>query len=118
MPHTATQGLTQEMRACIDECIACYAICVETQAHCIGMGGRHAEAQHLNTLADCAKLCEVSANAMLRMSDFHAQICRVCAEACDRCARSCEQVDRNDETMRQCAERCRSCADSCRLMAA
>src|SRR5437867_3964677 len=118
MPYTAAQDLSQELRACIDDCLACYSICEETKAHCITIGGQHAEPQHLNTLADCIKLCEVSANSMLRTSEFHGQICRLCAEACERCARSCEQVDRNDDTMRQCVQQCRKCAESCRRMAA
>ena len=118
MPHTTEHGLSQEMRACAEECFRCHAACEETQAHCIMMGGRHTEPQHLNTLADCAKICETSASFLLRMSDLHPQVCRVCAEACDRCARSCEETDRNDETMRHCIEACRRCEKSCRGMAA
>ena len=118
MPHATEHELSQAMRSCIDECLGCYAVCEETQSHCIMMGGRHADPQHLKALADCAKACETSANFMLRMSDLHPQVCRVCAEACDRCTRPCEEVDRNDETMRRCVEACRRCGESCRRMAA
>lgn len=118
MPHATVHGLNQEMRTCIDECLRCYAACEETKSHCVMMGGKHVEAQHLNALADCAKACETSANFMLRMSDLHPQVCGICADACDRCARSCEEVDRTDETMQRCIEACRRCAESCRRMAA
>jgi hypothetical protein len=37
-------------RACIDACQSCHAVCVETTAHCLTMGGRHAEAEHIRTL--------------------------------------------------------------------
>ena len=118
VPHTTEHGLSQEMRTCAEECLRCYAACEETESHCIMVGGRHADPQHLNALADCAKICEASASFLVRMSDLHPHVCRVCAEACDRCARSCEEIDRNDETMRRCIEACRRCEESCRRMAA
>lgn len=118
MPQTTEFMLSREMRQCIDECLRCYAVCVETKAHCISMGGKHAEASHIGALADCAKLCETSANLMLHNSELHGRVCGICADACERCAESCEQVDRNDEVMRRCVEECRRCAESCRRMAA
>jgi hypothetical protein len=118
MQRTTAHTIDASMRECIDNCLSCYAICEETKAHCIRTGGRHVEAEHLGTLADCIRLCEMSANFMLRTSELHGEVCRVCAEACERCARSCEQVDKNDEVMRRCAEECRRCAASCRQMAA
>lgn len=118
MPQTTELTLSAHMRAAVDICLHCYAICEETKAYCIKMGGRHVEAEHLATLADCARMCETSANFMVRNSDFHGEVCRLCAEVCERCARSCEQVDRDDEVMRRCAAECRRCAESCRQMAA
>lgn len=118
MPHITEHAISTEMRECIDNCLSCYSICEETKAHCIKLGGRHVEPEHLATLADCARLCEISANFMLRQSELYGEICRICADACDRCAKSCEQVDRNDELMQRCADECRKCAESCRQMAA
>ena len=110
--------LSEEMRACVQACLDCYAECVECKAHCLGMGGKHAEPAHMNALADCAILCEASANLMLRSSPLHAELCGLCADACERCAESCERLGKNDETMKRCAETCRRCAESCRAMAA
>ena len=119
MPHTTTHTIGAEMRTAIDNCLSCYAICEETKVHCLHMGGRHADPEHLATLADCARLCETSANFMLRSSELHHEVCRVCAEACERCASSCEQVGGGkDDLLRRCAEECRRCAESCRQMAA
>ena len=112
MPHTQNEGLQR----CIDECQSCHDICVETTAHCLSQGGRHAEADHISTLLDCAEICAVSANFMLRDSRFHRRTCEVCAEVCDACAKSCEAVG-DDDAMRRCAEECRRCAESCRQMA-
>lgn len=113
MPHHPSE----EMRACIRLCLDCYASCVECTAHCMTMGGVHAEAAHLTALADCATLCEASANFMLRSSELHASVCGVCADACERCAASCERIGGKDDMMRRCAETCRRCAASCRAMA-
>lgn len=110
--------LSTEMRACIAACLQCYSDCIECKSHCIGMGGKHASPEHINALADCAALCETSANFMLRSSHQHAELAGLCADACERCAESCERIGGNDATMQRCAETCRRCAESCRAMAA
>lgn len=112
MPHTRSESLQR----CIDECQSCHEICVETTAHCLSQGGRHAEAHHISTLLDCAEICATSANFMLRDSRFHGRTCEVCAQVCDACAKSCEAAG-DDDMMRRCAEECRRCAESCRQMA-
>ncbi len=109
--------ISTEMRNCITSCTECHAICVETAAHCLEMGGKHADASHIRTLLDCAQICATSADFMLRGSDLHPQVCAVCATACDRCAESCERLADGDELMARCAEVCRACAESCRRMA-
>ena len=113
MPHS----ISQPMRQCIQNCTDCHNICVETAAHCLQMGGKHAEAEHMRLLLDCASICRTSADFMLRSSDLHPQVCGVCADVCERCEQSCAQFA-DDEQMRACAEECRRCAESCRQMAA
>jgi len=80
------------------------------------MGGKHAEASHIQLLLACAEICQTSANFMLLGSDLHARTCGVCAEVCEQCATSCEQMG-NDAQMQACAEACRRCAESCQRMA-
>lgn len=113
---TATASISKEMQKCIDECLNCYSICEQTVQHCLELGGKHAEANHIRTLQDCAEICRTSADFMLRNSPFHAQTCAVCAEVCRECERECRRMG-DDETMQQCAEACRSCAESCERMA-
>jgi len=108
--------ISAEMRRCIEDCSDCHNICVETAAHCLELGGKHAEAAHVRILLDCAEICLTSANYMLRGSELYVRTCAVCAEVCDRCADSCEKF-RDDALMKQCAEICRRCAESCRNMA-
>ena len=109
--------ITAEMQSCIEECLECHRLCVETATHCLTLGGTHASAEHIGTVLDCAELCQTSANFMLRGSPGHHQVCAVCAEACERCADSCDALAGEDDLMRRCAEECRRCAESCRQMA-
>lgn len=112
MPHP----LSEEMRACAQLCGDCRAICIETSAHCLEMGGRHAQAAHLNLLLNCAEICETSSSFLLRSSLLHTATCRACAEVCGECARSCRGIG-SDATMLRCAEICERCAESCFQMA-
>jgi len=105
-----------DMNACIDECDKCHRICVETARYCLEKGGRHAAAEHVGLLIDCAEICQTSANFMLRGSAVHKNICGACAEVCDRCAESCDRIG-DDEQLKKCARTIRACADSCRKMA-
>lgn len=111
MPH-----VSQEMQRCIDECLKCQSICLQTVTHCLQKGGKHAEANHIRTLLDCAEICATSAAFMLRGSDLHGRTCAVCAEVCERCAESCDAIG-DDAMMKECADECRRCAASCREMA-
>lgn len=112
MPHGS-----EAIEQCIQACIDCHHACLETVAYCLTQGGQHAEPGHVELLLDCAQICQTSADFMLRDSEFHGQVCGVCAQVCDRCAMDCEQFGDNAE-MQQCAKACRQCAESCRSMAA
>jgi hypothetical protein len=107
--------ISPEMRACIQECQSCHAVCLETLTHCLQTGGTHTEANHVRLMLDCVEICQTSANFMLRGSDLHTRTCATCAEVCDRCAADCERFE--EEFMKRCAEACRRCAQSCRRMA-
>jgi hypothetical protein len=114
--HTAEHTMSKEMQQCIDECLSCYSICVQTAQHCLEMGGRHAEAGHIRLLNDCAEICRTCAGFMLRASRFHTRTCAVCAEVCRACEQSCRSFG-DDQLMQQCADACRRCAESCARMA-
>lgn len=115
--------MAQETRAnetierCIDECLNCHRICIETLNHCLSIGGKHAAPKHIRLLLDCAQICATSADFMLRKSEFHSRTCGSCAELCAACADSCQEIGPHDRTMQRCAEACRSCGYSCRSMA-
>lgn len=106
-----------EMETCIQDCLDCYRVCMETKNYCLEQGGKHAEPEHIKTLSDCMELCKTSAHFMIKDSELHTGVCDLCAEACRKCAESCEKFE-GDEQMENCAKSCRQCASSCETMAA
>lgn len=109
-------GMPSAMQECIQNCTQCFQVCSHVIDHCLRKGGKHADPQHIKLLSDCAKICHLSADFMIRVSDYHAATCGVCAEICNTCAESCEAIADGDEPMQVCASICRKCADSCEEM--
>jgi hypothetical protein len=107
-----------EMKECIDNCLRCHGVCIETAGHCLRMGGPHAQPEHQRILSDCVEACLTSVHFMLHRSKFHREYCRLCADVCKVCAESCEALGGGDEIMARCAQTCRECEASCRRMAA
>ena len=104
------------MQECIEECLNCHAVCTMTAQHCLVTGGEHADVNVVGVLLDCAELCQVSANFMLRGSPFHAVTCAACAELCRACDEVCRSLA-DDEQLEHCASVCAACGDSCEIMA-
>ena len=102
-------------QACIESCWRSHVMCLETERYCVETGGAHATPTHLALLADCAEMCEKTANTLLRRSSRHAAVCDACAQLCDACALSCETF-KSDDRMALCARTCRDCAMHCREM--
>ena len=54
------------MKRCIDACTSCHQICMDTVMFCLQKGGEHARPEHIQLLLDCAGICQLSAEFMLR----------------------------------------------------
>jgi hypothetical protein len=107
--------MDQEMRRCVDDCLACHRVCLTTLSqHCLDVGGKHVEPRHTRLMLACAEICRTSAFFMELGTEFHKRTCAVCAEVCAECAKDCAEFD----DMQECVEACRRCAESCRRMAA
>lgn len=107
-------SMSEAQRQCIEDCLECHAVCLETaMGHCLEMGGRHVEAQHMRLMLSCARICQTAADFMLGRSPLHAVVCEACAQVCEACADSCEEIG----DMEECVEICRACAESCYEMA-
>ena len=116
MTATPRSARSHELDHCIESCQNCHRSCTETVQHCLAQGGEHGSAEHIRLLLDCAQICQVSADFMIRGSDLHGETCGICADICERCAEQCEAMG-DDDVMRQCAAVCRECADACRRSA-
>src|SRR5260370_16474728 len=111
------QATNPVVQQAIEDCTECHAICVQTIQYSIQQGGPYVAPAYLQLLEDCAQLCQLSEDFMLRDSPFSATICTVCAEMCDQCAVSCDKVGRGtDAQLRACADLCRRCAGPCSQM--
>ena len=115
MTKHARQTRSADVQQCIEECKECHAICVETVTSCLNVGGAHADPHHIAVLLDCAEICHISEDSMLRDSAVMTNLCAACADVCDTCATECEKFP-GDAQMVACAARCRSCAAACRKM--
>ncbi|HEY7088989.1 MAG TPA: four-helix bundle copper-binding protein [Tepidisphaeraceae bacterium] len=109
-------NISADMRDCIQNCTECHNICTETISHCLHRGGEHSQADHIRLMTDCAQICQIAADFMLRGSDLHSLTCGVCSEICALCAEDCERLT-DDSRMTACAAVCRRCAESCQRMA-
>ena len=106
---------TMSLQTCVDSCWRSHVMCLETERYCLEKGGMHVMPVHLTLLADCAEMCQKTANSLLRRSPQHAAVCIACAYFCDACAQECEAM-KEDERMVLCARTCRDCANHCREM--
>ena len=97
--------------------LGCYKSCMETVTHCLDMGGKHANAEHINLLLDCAKICSLAADFSARDSQNQAELHALCADICQQCADDCEKLADADTQMEECAQVCRECAEMCEAMA-
>jgi hypothetical protein len=115
-PRTMREQESQ-IEQCIQTCLDCHRICLETITHCLLRGGEYASEKRILLLQDCAEICDTTANFLTRNSDLHATICGTCAEVCLKCAEDCERLG-NDDLLKACAKACRQCAEYCQLMVA
>jgi len=106
------QELPNDIKDCITACWDCRALCQKTlYGHCLEMGGKHVEANHVRLMTDCIDICQTAADFMSRGSAVHAGVCAACAEVCYACAESCEEIGGRE--MDACAQLCRECAEMC-----
>src|SRR3546814_13619771 len=89
---------SSEMQECMDACHACHVSCLSmAMNHCLEAGGQHTEPKRFKLMMDCAQICSVALDFMVRGSEHHQHICRECAEICRACAASCEQFEGMEE---------------------
>lgn len=95
------------------ECFRVTTLCLE---HCLLLGGKYAEPDHIMLLKECAEICQVSTSFMVENSDFTHDVCGICARICDLCGDSCYDLAEHDPIITACMSACKNCAESCRNM--
>ena len=105
--------LDHHARRCIENSSRCHAVCLATaMTHCLEMGGEHTRPQHFRLMMDCVLICATTADFVAHKSQFHRQICALCAEVCGACAEDCVALS----GMEDCIVACIACAEACREM--
>ena len=114
MELTQIERLSEEMEACVENCLYAAQACEWCADACLDEG---------EGMIDCIRLCRdvadlttLHARFMVRDSQFHRDLAGTCADACEACADECEQHDHDH--CQVCAEACREAAETCREMAA
>jgi hypothetical protein len=106
---------SQNTLDCIEACLRCYGVCLGMATnHCLAVGGKHAEQDHLRLMLACSEMCRTHAHFLILGSVHAKHLAPECAELCRLCAESCEKVGDMDD----CVAACRACAASCAGMAA
>lgn len=107
--------MSDQMHRCIDASLNCHRECEQAMDHALRAGGRMVEREIMSKLMDCAEICHISANMMMRQSLMSHKMAMMCAEACRSAAEACAEFDR-DEQMRSCGKAAMRCADMCEQM--
>lgn len=103
--------MNEDTRRCVNHCVNCQASCLSMTTYCLQVGQHHAAMRHVRLLQDCAQICALAADFLLRGSEPGVDVCRICSEITDRCADACDAFA--DPAVRQCAATCRRCSTSC-----
>lgn len=101
-----------EASCCVTDCASCARTCEDTLAYCREKGGKHASAEHIKILEDCAAMCKLSSDFSKRGSVFAPKVRAICAEICKKCAESCAAF-KDDKKMQDCASACNECSTTC-----
>src|SRR5215831_14029647 len=102
--NTQNQGNNMaqvEMRQCIEDCMNCYNVCIQTARACQQAGGDHAEQGHIWMLLDCAEICQAAAHFMEHENPLYGYVTSAAAQITAHCGEECAQMGDND------------CADAC-----
>ena len=100
--------MDEEMRRCVDDCLACHRVCLTTLSqHCLDVGGKHYRATgHTRLMLACAEICRTSAFFMEladRAPRQSAHLRRLRGGVCGLCEESARAVRRYARNARKSA---------------
>lgn len=109
-PQTTGAASAAECQSCLDACLACHALCLDTALHCL-QSDPAADAGMIRMLLDCAEICRTNAE-LLRADGDPLEASMVCGMVYEQFARECDGLA-GDPQLRRCAEAMRACVDAC-----
>ncbi len=68
-----TETVTTEMQACMDACMDCHKMCMETMTYCMSKGGKEMDKNMMSMMSmmrDCSEMCMMCMNMMMSGSEF------------------------------------------------
>ncbi|MFA9466015.1 MAG: four-helix bundle copper-binding protein [Velocimicrobium sp.] len=105
---------TVKNQICIDTCNQCAQACYECFQACLNESDVDKRIKCINTLTECAMVCQMSTALMSMNAQSSMQHCKLCATICDKCAQECEMF--KDQHCQECAGICKKCAVECNNM--
>lgn len=102
---------------CVEACVICATTCTACADACLAEEMVMELAQCIRTNLDCADICQVTGQILVRQTEpdwrlLYHQV-EACQAACRTCAAICEQHAEMHEHCRVCAEACRQCEQAC-----
>lgn len=100
---------------CVRDCLECSCTCGEMIGYCLERGVPYADQDFVQLLMDCAEICQLNTNLLIRGSHRYLITSRACAEICKQCVDMCDQLIA-DEKLRRCKNILSRCVDSCQRL--
>lgn len=113
MPRTTVLDRREMVDRAVEACRSAHGTCTETIVYGLELGGDRADERLVTLLQDCADLCRLTEDVLLRGSRYTDRICGLCADSCEDAAEACDAFP-DDEVMKACANETRRCADASR----
>lgn len=108
---------SQSVDECVEACLECSRVCLESVPHCLEIGRKHADPEHITTLLNSARICQTAAEFLISRSPMHMHVCHACAQVCKQSADDCS-LFRSDPEMQRVAEFCRRSYALCKELSA
>lgn len=110
-PHERILNSSEAIE-CIEKCLDCRRIALQTFGYCVSRGGVYANAALVHLILDCAEAAQLCADWLRRGAALHHQAAALCAQTCQACDERCVGFH-DDEDIGKMARACQACAQSC-----
>jgi hypothetical protein len=102
----------QKANKAVVACLGTKNVCLQTQRYCLTKGGKLVDPTFINQLQDCAAVCDLTANAVLRESALKSDLAKLCNQTCQTTVKACEQF-KDDPQVQMCTQYAQASAQSC-----